>query len=78
MLVWELYGKFQTLRSNLFKEISINLREEIDNFHRVQPHNERQKDLTKKHLMKGSTDPKVHKIEFTLRFMSLITRIISI
>ena len=47
MLVWELYGKFQTLRSNLFKEISINLREEVDNFHRVQPYNERQKDLTK-------------------------------
>ena len=63
MLVWELDGEFQTLRSNLFKEISINLREEDDNFHRVytQPYNERQKDLTKKHLMKGSTDPKVHK-----------------
>ena len=73
MLVWELDGKFQTLRSNLF-----NLREEDDNFHRVQPYNERQKGLTKKHLMKGSTDPKVHKIEFALRFMSLITQIISI
>ena len=44
MLVWKLYGKFQTLRS---KEISINLREEDDNFHRVQPYNERQKNLTK-------------------------------
>ena len=47
MLVWELDGKFQTLQSNLFKEISINLREEVDNFHRVQPYNERQKDSTK-------------------------------
>ena len=35
MLVWELYSKFQTLRSNLFKEISINLREEVDNFHSI-------------------------------------------
>ena len=60
------------------KLYEVNLREEVDNFHRVQPYNERQKDLIKKHLMKGSTEPKVHKIEFALRFMSLITRIISI